>query len=337
MGLGDITGVLSRYFLVGYFIPSFVALFSLALSLSDGLIPNQFEQLSWASKVAVLGIAAIVTGLALLGLQYPITRVLEGYPLEFGLLRRIGLRRPLVWLQGRSYDRLLRIRDDEREPSAARTTAARLLDRRFHRSREKLLPTRFGNAYRAFENYSYTRYGLDFVATWPRIDPLLNEQERELHTNASSDLAFFVNGAVSSTIAGVLIAADAERDWWIYPLPFILAFVLYRASIGTVERLGTERRASVDLHRLEMYEKLGLRRPNSPEEERDQLARAINRFLLWGEPIPTRFFQLDESEVSSNASSDGELSRGNTQAVAKPEASWHRFWRIVTRRRPRRT
>lgn len=302
MGWRDITGVLSRYFVVGYWVPCVFTLFALGLSVSNDLLPATYEGLDWQAKTLVLGAIALLIGLALLGLRYPLTRVLEGYWPEIGPLGT--MRETFVRLQARSYDRLVRIRDDSTAEADERgakgderaakadehaTKAARLLDRRFHSNRGKLLPTRFGNAYRAHENYPYTRYGLDALAIWPRIDALLAEQERELHTNAASDLAFFVNSALGAASTGIILVADGAWAWWWYPIPFMLSYVLYRASVGAAERVGTERRASIDLHRLELYERLGVRRPESIEEEREYIARAVNRFLLWGEPIPQEF------------------------------------------------
>ncbi len=311
MGLGDLTGVLSRYYLVGYWVPSFFAMGVLAHCLPESSLPSSYVALSWSAKFLVLGFIALPIGLTLLGLRYPLIRAFEGYPFEGPLFRRSVLRRvrsALIALQQRSFDRLKGIRDSEPDGSGAQTMAARLLDRRFHSDRAKLLPTRFGNAFRAFENYSYTRYGLDFVAIWPRVDGLLSEQERELHTNAASDLAFFMNSALAAFIVGVWLAIEAAVDWWAYPLPFVASYLLYRASIGAAERVGAERRTSVDLHRLELYERLGVRKPASVTVERTNQARAVNRFLLWGEPIPSWFLsRAPESPVhpEGGASAEG--------------------------------
>jgi hypothetical protein len=291
MGLGNVSGVLSRYFVVGYWIPSLVTVFVLSVWLSNGWIPDSYEDLDWQKKGLVLGGLALVTGLALLGLRYPVTRQLEGYFLDMRALR--PLRRALIRSQQVSYDRLRRVRDDDRRSASAQTHAARILDRKFHQDRDKLLPTRFGNAFRAFEGYPYTRYGLDMIAIWPRIDQLLTEQERSLHTNADSDLAFFVNGMLGALVAGIFFAADAELAWWLYLLFFALGYGLYRAAVGAVERLGTERRASIDLHRLELFERLGVSSPIGSDVERKEFARAVNRFLLWSEPVPEPYLIKD--------------------------------------------
>jgi hypothetical protein len=220
--------------------------------------------------------------------RYPITQQLEGYGLHFWPLR--PLETTLRRFNQRSYDRLKRIREDEQQTTGAQTQAARALDRKFHPSRDRILPTRFGNAFRAFEGYPYTRYGLDMIAIWPRIDQLLTEQERALHTNADSDLAFFVNGMLGALVAGIIFAADAQLAWWLYVLIFALSYGLYRAAVGAAERMGTERRASIDLHRLELFERLGISSPNGGDEERREFARAVNRFFLWSEAIPERYF-----------------------------------------------
>jgi hypothetical protein len=191
--------------------------------------------LEWEAESLVLGLLASLAGLTLLGLRYPITRLLEGYPLEHPWLRRVH--DWLVLLQARSYDRLKKRRDDETTSEATQAKTARLLDRRFHINRDRLLPTRFGNAFRATENYSFIRYGLDGVAIWPRIDSLLSERERELHTHAASDLAFFVNGTIWTPILGVVVGVDRTWPWWAYLIPLALTYFFYRASIGAAERV----------------------------------------------------------------------------------------------------
>jgi len=292
VGLRDITGVLSRYFVLGYFVPAFFTLLALSQWLTSAFIPDHHERLGTQTQVLVLGGGALLAGLVLLGLRYPVIRIFEGYPLEFGPLRR--LRRPLIWLQGKSFDRLDRIRKDNNSPR--RATAIRLIDRRFHKDRARLLPTRLGNALRAAENYPYTRWGLDGVAAWPRIDALLSEREQELHGNAMSDLAFFLNGSIGALLAGLIFIADEAanapirvRYGALYAVPFLLAYVLYRAAIGAAERLGTERRASIDLHRRELYTRLGVRSPASFSEERTRIAPAVNQCLLYRVAIPDEY------------------------------------------------
>lgn len=286
MGVRDVSGVLSRYFVLGFFVPSFFALFTLSQLLTSAFLPQPYERLRTQDQVLVLGAGALFLGLVLLGLRYPITRMLEGYPLERAPAR---LRRPFVWLQERSYDRLKEIQDDPKKPDARRIAARRLLDRRFHKDRGRLLGTRFGNAIRASENYSFTRWGLDGVAAWPRIEPLLSEQEQELHAHANSDFSFFEHATLGSFAVGLVLIADAivnhplAHRWdWAYVAPFAFGYAMYRAAVGAAERRGTERRASIDLHRRELYERLGVRQPASFTEERERIGPAVSSCLLYG-------------------------------------------------------
>lgn len=311
MGLRDVTGVLSRYFVLGYFVPTFFTLSALSRLVTEAMLPEVYARLTEQHQLLVLGAGALLIGLVLLGLRYPIIRIFEGYPFEFGPLRR--LRGPLIAWQRRSFERLARIRDDEDDPR--RSTAARLLDRRFPQDPQRLLPTRFGNAMRAAENYSYTRWGLDSVAVWPRIDPLLSPREQDLHAHALSDLAFFLNGTIGSLITTLVILGDEIANapvrpayGWAYATPLVLAYVLYRFAVGAAERLGTEQRASIDLHRRELYARLGIREPITFTEEREHIAPAVNRLFLYREPIPDVYAttRTPKEEVTEMANMYGE-------------------------------
>jgi hypothetical protein len=103
VGLSDIAGIFSRFFIVGFFIPVFFALVALSQMATASLLPNAYEQYeSGATRILILGAGALVVGLLLLGLHYNVVRLFEGYPL---MRRGLGMvYRPLRWLQGRSYE-----------------------------------------------------------------------------------------------------------------------------------------------------------------------------------------------------------------------------------------
>jgi hypothetical protein len=297
MGLQDVTGVFSRYFIVGFFLPSFFGLFALVLFASTHLYPHGFQPRTQTGILA-LGGSALLLGLLLLGLNYPLTRVFEGYPIES--LRPLRLIHGwLLALQKRAYCRLS---TEGATATAADATdvqryrgavALRKLDWAFPFGEGRLLPTRFGNAIRASEDYAYSRWRLDVQAIWPRVEPLLSDQERELHTNAKCDMAFFMNAGLIAPIVGAILVADelahsplAPIYAWLYVLPFAIGYALYRFAVGAAQRWGAEVRASVDLHRLEVYERLGVVRPKGFRDECERVAPALNRFLLYAEDIP---------------------------------------------------
>jgi hypothetical protein len=293
MGLKDITGVFSRYFVVGFFLPSFIALVSLWLTASSEFVPNELEQHSQATELLILGGIAVVVGLALSGASYYITRFFEGYPLEHRSRSR-GVRtvyRRAIALQRRRYDRLRAISDDKSQPKKDRRRAAWLLDRYFPPSRDALLPTRVGNAIRAFESHSTSRWGLDSVTIWPRIEALLSAGERELLVDSKIDFYVFLNAAVGAVAVGAFLVVDqavyTPQPAWFWPLyaiPFVLAYIFYRRAVEPATAWGDHVRSGIDLHRLEMYEKLGVRRPTSFSDER-QLALQVNQVLLYGRSV----------------------------------------------------
>jgi len=171
MGLTNITGVFSRYFVVGFFLPAYVALVSLWVSASSAFIPNTLESHSQTTQVLILGAVALVLGLALSGLSYYITRFYEGYPFARVAKWPIAgkLYNAAIGRQRRPYDRLKTIREDEHKSRSERGLAAARLDRWFPQDRDALLPTRVGNAIRAFERHSNKRWGLDGVPDGPAL------------------------------------------------------------------------------------------------------------------------------------------------------------------------
>src|SRR5207248_2939544 len=108
------------------------------------------------------------------------------------------------------------------------------------------------------------------------------EREEELHWNAYTDVMLFLNLTVGAVVIGCILVADqiahdGLHDWSraAYVAPFVAAYFLYRCSIGAAERLGTERRASLDLHRFDVYRALGIEEPLTHSEERDTIAPAV--------------------------------------------------------------
>ncbi len=292
MSLSDITSVFSRYFVVGFFLPAYGALVALWLAGSSQFVPSELRSHGQATQLAILGAAALVGGLALSGLNYPITRILEGYPLMY-LLDLPVVRwwpRLAIALQHWRYERWRVIRDDAQQANDKRAAAGWRLDQYFPHDANDFLPTRLGNAVRAFERHSNERWGLDGITIWPRIDALLDGDERELHVDAKIDVYVFLNAAIGSLAVGTCLIVDKALHaphpawkWALCAIPFALAYGLYRGAVGPAVRWGDAVRSSIDLHRLELYDSLGLCRPTSFTDER-QRAVGINQALLYGRP-----------------------------------------------------
>ena len=247
----------------------------------------------------VLGGTSLLLGLLLLGFNWQIYRAAEGYPL-WNRRDRQPFRRICGYLvdrERRRYVGLRSERDSSTKPNDLRAHAAACLDREFPPDLQSVLPSRFGNAIRAFESHAYKRWGLDTVAVWPRIEALLEEREAELNADARGEVAFFVNTVLLSVLSGLILLSDTianEPLAWpaflVYALPFTAVYPLYRGACGAATRWGSVVRASTDLHRLALYEKLGVRRPTGFDDERTVIAPAVNEALVFGYAIPNELF-----------------------------------------------
>jgi hypothetical protein len=289
--------------------PWFFALAALWQAASDGLLPNELERQGPGVELAIIAAVGLLAALAASGLEYSATRLLEGYSLEAARKKRVLRKLYSRFLRGEKdrYDALVRCRDDPDQPEGDRTVAAWKLDRFFPDGRDRLLPARLGNAIRAFEDHPYKRWGMDGVAMWPRVELMLSADEREPYTDAKIGFSLFLNATVAATLVGAALVADEiansplDVEWaWLYAVPFAIAYVAYRSTVGAAARWGSEVRSCFDLHRLDLYPRYGLRRPLSPDDER-ALAGAVNRFVMYGTAIDPSLWddQPPDKEESS--------------------------------------
>jgi hypothetical protein len=280
MSLGSVAGVFSRYFIVGFFLPAFFVLVGLGQALGDKFRPDVYVDASSGVQIAIIGGTALLIGLLLVGLHYPVLRFFEGYP-----LRAYGKHLPLkpvyellMWRQRSRFTRL-----------SARTEFVDRwrVDRRFATDDPNLmLPTGFGNAICAFERHSFIRWHLNGIAVWPHIENLLSSQEAQVLADTKGDVAFFVNVSLLSALSGLAVAADrvihdSALSILLCLIPFSLSVIAYHWATGAAIRWGEVVRACIDLHRRELYAKLGLRTPRDFSDER-QIAWRLNTALLVG-------------------------------------------------------
>ena len=315
MGLNDVSGVFSRFFIVGFFLPSFFALVSLKLVLSEDWIPAAVEP-DRSNSFLVLGAVALIIGLTLLGIRVPLIRSFSGYPLVhqserllYRPVRGIGAR--LLARQRKEFEQLetetLAADDETSAEITARRRAEWRLDSRFPTSQwAEILPTTLGNSIRAWEDHARIRWSLETICVWPRIEALLSEQESKLHADAETDFAFFFNLTIVSVATGAVMVLNGVVAHphpaslaWIYLVPFIVAATTHRASIGAARRWGSCVRGSIDLHRAELYDRLGVRRPTT-NSEIDQIGVAVNRMLLYGERLPDGLLAGPPGHTSSH-------------------------------------
>jgi hypothetical protein len=355
LALTDVAGVLSRKFVVGFFIPGFFACLALKLLVADEALPEGLRD-DGATQILIVGGIALLIGLVLWGVHYPLIRVLEGYwliaprlpnrapaqgkPHSFWhrrrllrVLRRI-LRAPFVlagrlrrafgeWKRARWVRTRAQLIAVKSEPtrSPERTRAAGELTARFPPEDRLVLPTELGNVIRAFENHPRERYGLDGIPIWPTIVALLNDSERAELEDVTTDVAFWLNGLVVVVVGGMLLFA--ERLW--HPPGGTLKTVavevavaaavgamtvwMYRQLIAASARWGEPVRAAFGVHRFELYDRLGVRRPHTEKDDLEA-GRAVNRLLAFAEPLPLEWrVNATAGTAPASAHNQNELAR----------------------------
>ncbi len=334
MGLSDIAGVFSRYFIVGFFLPAFFVLLALAQCVDGAFLPQVYVHASSGARVAIIGGAGLAVGLLLLGLNYNVVRLYEGYPLEAtGSIPLVKIvYRTLLHAQRLRFRRGRRKCESHRLDDQGRFNALWRLGLRFPYDRENLdstamlLPTAFGNAIRAFEARSFVNWHLNSIGAWPHIENLLSEQEAQVLADSKGDVAFFLNSSLLSIASAVVLAVDllehhGAGSLLFLAIPVAVAFVAYAAAIGAAERWGSVVCACIDLHRLELYAKLGVRAPIDFTQER-LIAWNLNSTLLLGGHVPDALAAGSDANPTDTLGSSPPKHQGKSQA--EPERGPHR-------------
>jgi hypothetical protein len=313
----DFAGIFSRYFVIGFFLPVFFALVLVAHLVDQSSTPNAYSSVSHATQVIILGGAGLLGGLLLLGVNQYVVRIFAGYPLQ-RLLAYLAIRldpegrmaRVLLWPTVRN--RLKRAELEFLVSVGGSTEAAVKLNQYFPWQPNEVMPTKLGNAIRAFESYPFKTYGLDGPPNWTRVEALVSENEKETLAESLTTFAFWLNlillslgAAIYVLIGGVLTQPHSDGSTLLLGLVTVvggalLAWCAYCAALGAAVRWGASVRAAYDLHRLELYAQLGLKHPHTAEEER-AVARAANRAASFGEKLPDAVRNNSDIEGNEDA------------------------------------
>ncbi|WP_414528468.1 hypothetical protein [Nodularia chucula] len=142
-----------------------------------------------------------------------------------------------------------------------------------------LMPTRLGNILRTAERRPLEKYGLDAIICWSRLWLLLPEAAKKDLQNARADL----NNAARLWLWSILFLVWAAFGaWWAIPLGILSAlFAYYNWAIAAATTYGDLIEASFDLHRQLLYQALGWKKPDDPNEER-RVGQQLTDYLWRG-------------------------------------------------------
>ena len=296
----ELPGFFDRNFIVAYFLPSLLFVLSAYWLMGEfGVEPKLVKIIGddLYKEATLLGIISLIAAVFLLSINFQVFRFFEGY----------GKYNPLIFLQGfheRKFQRLeekkyllneeLRIArlagdDDEIDRiNARRIHYFSYAADNYPPKRSRLLPTAFGNAVRAFEEYSETMYGLDSIVSWVRLLAMIPKDFREMMNSVRAELDMWMNFRLLSYVLFVsyIILAVGTGQWKaVWFLPVIALFARIAAKRLTVSAIhyGDFVKSSYDLYLPDLRDQIRLPETETIEEEKN-LWKKFTRQVTYHNP-----------------------------------------------------
>jgi hypothetical protein len=203
--------------------------------------------------------------------NFPLIRFFEGYKFQEDLL--------LNW-----FSEWLKTKEKERFKNVKIKKQFRQLDRDFPSG--EIMPTKIGNTIAAFEEYPKNRYGMDTIALWPRLVPVLKgEKFLDYVIREKSVFDFLLNTCIVVIALGLelvyraLFLGDLVGAIFILGVICLMVIVLYEGMYIAARQWGTVVRVAFDLHRHDLAQRLALKPATTFREEWARW-EAISRFFL---------------------------------------------------------
>jgi hypothetical protein len=301
--------LLDRDFAIGFFLPS-ATLAGWIFAIIDGFgflttPPNLNSWASTAVGIAIVWLAAI----ALMALNRPIMRCVEGYggwrllmPLQRKAKKYFQDKIAPALAQQSAIDEA-RARGESPIVPDGHPDKLRYAVERYPDAEEWVLPTRFGNAFRALEVYSRVVYGIDAIPFWPRLQAVIPDHYGKLISEAKSQLDFCINLSVVSIIAllaylSVAIYKNQFTSLWVPSSALATMFFGYTVGIAALGQFGSYVKSAFDLYRGDLAKLLGLDLPRSMEQER-LMWETLSRMMIYRSAF--RASQLTTFKPHTNA------------------------------------
>lgn len=349
----NVLSTLSQHFgkslILGTFLPTMVFVI-LGIIIIEPLLPSNLALITRAKRfenidtkdLVVLSLLTIVLSGVIYNLNIPIMRLYEGYPWRDSLLGK--------WLTRHyqnQFDNLkareqgMRVVRDVLQSDVSNKRAAEFaarLDRisqrivnEFPSNRTSILPTRFGNVIRSFEDYPRRQYGISAITLWPRMIAKIDKEYAATIDDSKTALDFMMHGSALSGIFAILILAvgliyrsPLNKESIIIWLAEILIFatlshLMYRGSINRAAAYGAKIKASFDLYRWELLKQLGYARTPTTVADERAFWENISRFLIYGAP-PKQRARLAHYNKATTVADTSVMMLDTLRGVVPPES-----------------
>ncbi|MDQ0324483.1 hypothetical protein J2R99_000332 [Rhodopseudomonas julia] len=293
--LGKLPDLIDKAFFIGYFLPAAILVGGIELCLhAFGVLPAflAVEKISDFFDAVVLIAAVWLLAILLLALNRTLLRLMEGYVhvFPFTLMefwKRTAFRydvKPVLDLQA-EIDAAAQYGRPAPDYPSDHSERLRRAAEDYPHAQEHVLATRFGNVFRALEVHSAVIYGLDAIPAWPRLESVIPESFSKLIDEAKAQLDFAVNtfyaGLVILGLYGGLAAWSQELPaWWLPPLALLVAIIARHMSLDALHQYGDYVKASFDLYRPELANRLGLSLPDNAKDE-IRMWTLVSQYLIY--------------------------------------------------------
>ncbi len=280
----ELPGFFDRNFIIAFFLPALLFVlvglglmtgFDIESSLTKTITDDLYK------GATIIGVISWVIGVLLLSVNFKILRLFEGY----GSYNPLKLLKPV---QKRKFfqieEKKLQLRDalakaqslgDEEEVAKINAQRIDLHQRaadRYPPNRSRVLPTAFGNAVRAFEDYPEQMYGLDAIVSWVRLLAVIPKDFREMISSARSQVDMWMNFRLLSYIlligyAAMVFFTQELRMAWFPIAVLIFAYLASVRSTGAAVLWGDFVKASYDLYLPDLREQIRLPETETVEDE----------------------------------------------------------------------
>ncbi|TCO59848.1 hypothetical protein [Actinocrispum wychmicini] len=298
-----------RFFLVSY-LPTCAGLLYLLLLVWAGAWGWLDHAMSFAAawrtitglgvgEVVAIVVAVTVVALMVQPFQLAMMRVLEGaWPKWLGAglgLRIQRCRKERLVAAAELPQGVEKLPDDTVQKAGA---AGDELRRRFPLPDHLLRPTALGNVLAAMEDSAGRAYGLDAVAAWPRLYPVLGEQVKAIVDDRRDALDAAARLAVTMMITTVAAAVLLGwQGWWLLLAlaPLVVSIVAFRGTVQAALAYSEAVHVAFDLHRFDMLTALRTKLPENTKTERQTNERWCD---LWrqGVPLSTDFVYVTDKK-----------------------------------------
>lgn len=292
------TTTIGRYFTVVSLIPSSVFVAYLVLLVRSGAWGHGTMHFASAigdlnlRDLAVFSIGSLLSAMTLHPLQFAVIQIFEGFWGSSKIATKLALwnvmrhreRAALLHRQALEGRRKLQPKKPGDEPSVARAKAPRTAvltllatnessrqSGSYPHELQRIMPTRLGNVLRRYEVLAGRHYGLDSIATVPRLLQVADSRDVAYVHNQRMQMELALRTSVLACAAAVLTVAFMwYHGWWILLAlaPYAVAYITYRGAVVVAHEYGTALAVLVDLNRFSLYDRLHLKAPDSLTEEK---------------------------------------------------------------------